>query len=300
VYNFKRSERKFIGVCTQKISYLCTKKLQGLSLSLACYHLPLCLPHPLTTLYPHKMELHDDDEPTCMYTSRGDKIRILPCVECGGSVNGVRQCTICFGHLHRSCGKSQQRGFRSSGAVCTSCSGDISQNQSQILTQAMYVESPSPPGTPSSVQMNNHPEQSPSQVYTSSDRSLRKRRFPCPVCGDTADGSHQCGLCFKHIHVFCAATPFPGSEEGFGQLQVCPSCHGTQTADTSVVPTQTHTPPPPPPPPPILEEAMCTETDSTSLLPITKRTTTGRRSKLSKGAGGPGGWSICNEHDVYE
>jgi hypothetical protein len=232
-----------------------------------------------------------------MYTSRAEKIRILPCVECGADVNGVRQCTICFGHLHRTCGKSQQPGFRSSGAVCASCSGDINLNQSQILTQAMPVESPSPPGTPSSGQINNHTELPPAAVYTFNDRSLRKRLFPCPVCGDTADGSHQCGVCFKHIHVFCAANPYPGSEEGFGQLQICPSCHGTQTADSSTVDTL-----PPPPPPPHSEDAMSTMTDSTSLLPITQRvkqTTTNRRSKLSKGAAGPGGWSICNEHDLY-
>ncbi len=47
--------------------------------------------------------------------------------------------------------------------------------------------------------------------------------FPCPCCLQPADGSHQCGGCFKHVHVFCAS-PFKDSPEGFGQILSCGLC----------------------------------------------------------------------------
>ncbi len=102
----------------------------------------------ILTLYSQEMELHGDDEPTSLYTDRAYKRRILPCVECGEPVNGVRTVRQCTGHLHRTCGTSQQPGFRSAGAVCAFCSGeDMSLHQSQIVTQVMS-QSPNRPHHP--------------------------------------------------------------------------------------------------------------------------------------------------------
>ncbi len=247
----------------------------------------------IETLYSEEMELHDDDKPTSLYTDRADKRRILPCVECGETVNGVRQCTKCFGHLHRTCGTSQQPGFRSAGAVCAYCSGgDMSPNQSQILTQAMFVESPPPACT--SGHTINLAEAPPTQVYTRSDKSLHQRIFPCPVCGDHADGSHQCGICFRHVHVFCAAA-FPGSAEGYGQLLVCPgACNNqlpesTQTSarqgEASSSSAVLHMEIPPPP---------TTIPSPTGV--VGKRKVVRTKLPHSKGVGG---WSINQTHDLY-
>ncbi len=63
----------------------------------------------------------------------------------------------------------------------------------------------------------------PTASYQSGDHRLRKRIFPCPMCGDPADGSHQCGVCFKHVHAICG-DPFPGSIEGHGQQRICMEC----------------------------------------------------------------------------
>jgi hypothetical protein len=60
----------------------------------------------------------------------------------------------------------------------------------------------------------------PTAVYTSEQKELRNR---CLECAEPADGSHQCGFCFVHLHVICAK-PFPGSTEGYGQLLQCHAC----------------------------------------------------------------------------
>ena len=63
----------------------------------------------------------------------------------------------------------------------------------------------------------------PGALYTKKDKSLRKRNFKCPMCNDDADGGHQCGACFRHMHGFCGE-PWPGSEEGYGQVRMCGPC----------------------------------------------------------------------------
>jgi hypothetical protein len=63
----------------------------------------------------------------------------------------------------------------------------------------------------------------PTSRYTMDKKKLKKRVFPCPVCGEGADGSHQCGDCYAHVHVICGK-PYEGSPEGFGQLQCCGKC----------------------------------------------------------------------------
>ena len=52
---------------------------------------------------------------------------------------------------------------------------------------------------------------------------MRKLTFKCPNCPDVADGAHQCGSCFRHVHGFCGE-PWPGSEEGYGQMRRCKDC----------------------------------------------------------------------------
>jgi hypothetical protein len=71
----------------------------------------------------------------------------------------------------------------------------------------------------------------PAALYTALDKNMRKHTYPCPVCGDPADGAHQCGLCYRHVHVICAPG-FAGSEEGYGQVLQCPKClpKGSDTA----------------------------------------------------------------------
>ncbi len=64
-------------------------------------------------------------------------------------------------------------------------------------------------------------------MYTDGNKQLRKRLFPCPACHEPADGSHQCGGCYQHVHV-CCGTPFQDSPEGFGQIVSCGLCDETK------------------------------------------------------------------------
>ena len=63
----------------------------------------------------------------------------------------------------------------------------------------------------------------PTALYGREDKALRRRIFPCPSCAEDADGSHQCGVCFAHVHVPCG-TPYKNSQEGFGQVLLCTQC----------------------------------------------------------------------------
>ena len=63
----------------------------------------------------------------------------------------------------------------------------------------------------------------PAALYGREDKALRRRIFPCPSCSKDADGSHQCGVCFAHVHVPCG-TPYNDSPEGFGQVLLCTQC----------------------------------------------------------------------------
>jgi hypothetical protein len=64
----------------------------------------------------------------------------------------------------------------------------------------------------------------PTSRYTLDEKNLKQRVYPCPGCGEGADGSHQCGDCFAHVHVICGK-PYEGSHEGFGQLVHCGKCN---------------------------------------------------------------------------
>ena len=165
------------------------------------------------------MELHRDERPSFMYTDRTDKRKLLACVECSKEVNGLRQCIVCFGHLHRTCGTNQVPGLRSTD-VCASCTLDRCANASQVTTQPM-------PTSPSDVNSSpsNVSKSPPHALYTRDDRDreLRKRTLQCPVCCDDADGVHQCAGCYRHVHVFCTIS-YLGSSEGYGQLRLCPGC----------------------------------------------------------------------------
>ena len=66
----------------------------------------------------------------------------------------------------------------------------------------------------------------PRGLYTAANKHLRKRVFPCPCCGEAADGCHQCGGCFQHVHVF-SASQYKDSPEGFGQILSCRHCDDT-------------------------------------------------------------------------
>ncbi len=72
----------------------------------------------------------------------------------------------------------------------------------------------------------------PDSIYKKYQKLLKKRNFPCPKCGHAADGSHQCVVCFAHVHVICG-TPVEDSCEGFDQLVYCNNCeppkHDTST-----------------------------------------------------------------------
>ncbi len=77
----------------------------------------------------------------------------------------------------------------------------------------------------------------PTRRYTKEDKQLKQRVFTCPGCGEGADGSHQCGDCFGHVHVICG-TPYDGSLEGFGQLVRCGQCIRGNDDDDAVEMTQ--------------------------------------------------------------
>ncbi len=71
----------------------------------------------------------------------------------------------------------------------------------------------------------NHTENPrPTGLYEPGQKELRQRIYECPTCGDPVDGIiHQCGVCFVHIHFFCSE-PYPGTEEGYGQVRLCHEC----------------------------------------------------------------------------
>jgi hypothetical protein len=176
-------------------------------------------------------------EPTCIYADRSAKLTVLPCVQCGDFVNGFRQCMYCFGHLHRQCGSNSKKGsLRSTHAVCASCGPAKNVEGEHIPTQIITLyENDSFDGMiakngdalygdngegamPTQDMATNYPElmagsasthvststssdNLATSIYTSEDRNLRRRLFPCPICGENADGSHQCGVCFRHAHV---------------------------------------------------------------------------------------------------
>jgi hypothetical protein len=78
----------------------------------------------------------------------------------------------------------------------------------------------------------------PTRRYTKEDKKLKQRVFSCPGCGEGADGSHQCGDCFAHVHVICGS-PYEASTEGYGQLVRCEQCRSdhvdNDTADMTQV-----------------------------------------------------------------
>jgi hypothetical protein len=72
----------------------------------------------------------------------------------------------------------------------------------------------------------------PLALYTYGNKQLRKRLFTCPCCLQAADGSHQCGGCFKHVHVYCAS-PYKDAPEGFGQTLSCGLCVETKEDESA-------------------------------------------------------------------
>jgi hypothetical protein len=79
----------------------------------------------------------------------------------------------------------------------------------------------------------------PTGLYNVEQKALRKRLFSCPICKDPADGAHQCGRCFAHVHV-CCAPPYPGTSEGYGQPVLCGACSGTPTSNDVLHATTEH------------------------------------------------------------
>ncbi len=77
----------------------------------------------------------------------------------------------------------------------------------------------------------------PTRLYTKEDKKLKQRVFPCPGCGEGADGSHQCGDCFAHVHVICGR-PYEASTEGYGQLVHCEQCRSDHEDDDTADMTQ--------------------------------------------------------------
>ena len=74
----------------------------------------------------------------------------------------------------------------------------------------------------------------PTRQYTKDDKILRKRTYPCSFCKEPADGVHQCGYCYCHLHASCSP-PFPGTEEGYGQLRICRECSTANTHEDDQV-----------------------------------------------------------------
>ena len=264
-------------------------------------------------------------EPTFIYSDRSAKLTVLPCVQCGDPVNGFRQCMHCFGHLHRLCGTNAKKGsLRSTDAVCAACAAaknmDEENMPSQVKTlltddsshpmittnvDALYGEN-GEETIPTQDMATTYPEllggsasthvsdstssdNPPTCIYTSEDRTLRKRLFPCPICGENADGSHQCGVCFRHAHVICAS-PFPGSTEGFGQQLLCSECHGQFLHGTNN---------PPPPPQSDDEENFVTDNSTTIKMFVAQNMSFGKDiTQLPRSLGTKGAWSICSSHDM--
>jgi hypothetical protein len=75
----------------------------------------------------------------------------------------------------------------------------------------------------------------PTALYGKMDKAIRQRTFPCPACAQPVDGSHQCDVCFAHVHVFCG-TPHDNSPEGYGQVMVCQQCGPHASVDGATQP----------------------------------------------------------------
>ena len=63
----------------------------------------------------------------------------------------------------------------------------------------------------------------PTAMYTQGQTRLKRALFPCPICDVPANGSHQCGYCFAHVHALCAL-PYEGSSDGSAQRMDCGMC----------------------------------------------------------------------------
>ncbi len=63
----------------------------------------------------------------------------------------------------------------------------------------------------------------PTAMYTKTQKKMKRGVSPCPVCEGPAEGSHQCGYCFAHVHAICAL-PFEGSSDGSDQRMDCGMC----------------------------------------------------------------------------
>jgi hypothetical protein len=75
----------------------------------------------------------------------------------------------------------------------------------------------------------------PTCLYGKEDKQFKRRCLPCPGCAEPADGSHQCGACFAHVHVFCG-TPYDNAPEGYGQLLLCQDCGSAATPNGTTQP----------------------------------------------------------------
>jgi hypothetical protein len=126
-----------------------------------------------------------------------------PCIQCGYRVTGTYQCGTCWGNIHVKCGKPAQLG-QSNPRICKWC------EIHGPLHNPPLDESTAPPD----------------RMYNALDsRLMRRRLFPCPGCGLAADGSHQCQVCFRHIHQLPeCSNSVESSEEGAGMPRMCFTC----------------------------------------------------------------------------
>jgi hypothetical protein len=71
---------------------------------------------------------------------------------------------------------------------------------------------------------NPHGLLRPFYVYEYHEKDRKTRLFMCPDCKEEANGDHQCGSCYSHMHVTCGV-PWPDeSQEGYGHIRLCIKC----------------------------------------------------------------------------
>jgi hypothetical protein len=163
------------------------------------------------------------------------KKRHFPCPNCGHAADGSHQCVVCFAHVHVICGTLVEDSCEGYGQLvyCEKCEtgGPNTTKPLHDTSEESSLAQLTPP-RPSTEPDLTIP---PAGFYGEQDTVWRERKFPCPGCGDPANGTHQCVGCFVHVHENCGIICV-GSSQCVDKQLYCGVCSYTNdcTSQTQV------------------------------------------------------------------
>ena len=64
----------------------------------------------------------------------------------------------------------------------------------------------------------------PFYIYENHEIERKTRLFMCPDCKEEANGQHQCGSCYAHMHATCGVEWPDQYQEGYGPSRLCIKC----------------------------------------------------------------------------